>query len=125
MAPKTTDTATVEARVLVDLYRWHDEHGNPDSPVNEASKGDTVTVSQAEYDRAQEMKPVGLAKASDKTAPAASDPVEIPNDLSELSDKELLQLALQLRLDVDEKTSRDELVGAVAAAPGGYERPNQ
>lgn len=114
----------VSARVLVDLYSWHDEFGNTDSPVHTAEKGDTINVSQDEYDRAQEMVPRALAKASEKDARTPADPLEIPEDLSELSDKELLALAQQIGADVDADSPRDVLVAAVAAAPGGFERPS-
>lgn len=115
----------VKARVLLDGYSWHDEFGNTDSPVHTASKGDEINVSQEEYDRAQDMVPRGLANASEDNPLAADDTPTIPSDLSELSDDELRTLAAQLRLNVDADATRDELVGAVAAAPGGYERPNQ
>jgi hypothetical protein len=77
-------------------------------------------VSQAEFDRAQAMTPRALAPASEKNP--TNEP-SIPSDLSELSDKELLELATRLGADVDENTVRDVLVAAVAAAPGGHERP--
>lgn len=115
--------AEVTATVLLDIYRWHDEHGNTDSPVNEANRGDTIKVSAAEFERSQTMRPVGLSKGeSPDESEFASSPREVPKDLSELKSAELKKVAAGLGLDVANLKTDDALRGAIAAAPG-YERP--
>jgi hypothetical protein len=115
--------SNVKARVLLDDYSWHEKCNDPTTPMHTASKGDEITVSQAEFGRAQKMVPVGLAKASDKDTPAVGDAPPVPSDLSELSDAELKAIAsARGATDVGNMT-RDELVGVVSASPGGNERP--
>lgn len=113
-------SGSVSAKVLLDTYSWYEKHGDTSSPVNSASKGDTIKVSREEFDRGASMVPTALAK--DKDAPVAGDAVELPRDLSEVKDADLRVMAEQFGHDVTDDTSRDELVAMVAAAPG-HERP--
>jgi hypothetical protein len=82
-------------------------------------------VSQEEFDRAQAMTPRGARAGVREEPDVRRPPVEIPKDLSELSDKELLELANPARRRRGRRHVRDVLVAAVAAAPGGHERPQQ
>lgn len=122
MADKKSASTGVKARVLLDTYSWYEKFGDTSSRVNTASKDETITVSAEEFKRGQEMVPQALAKASDRDARTADQPLELPQDLADASDDELREFARQLGHDVDDDTSRDELTGMVAAAPG-YERP--
>lgn len=63
---------TVDAVVLLDSYSWHDDPRDPTSPRNDAVKGDKVTVSAEEFDRAQAMTPQGLAKPGSDEAKVAT-----------------------------------------------------
>lgn len=67
-----TSSGTVDAVVLLDTYSWHDDHRDPTSPRNDAEKGDTITVSAEEFERAQAMSPQGLAKPRSDEAKAAT-----------------------------------------------------
>lgn len=118
MADAKKSGGKVEAVVLFDGYRYHEKTGDFDSPIVDAHKGDKITVSAAEFERGVAMG--GLAKAGDKDAQA---PVEVPSDLSELSDAELQAIASSRGATNVDKLTRDELVGIVAASPGGNERP--
>lgn len=122
MADKKSSGTGVKARVLLDTYSWYEKFGDTSSQVNTASKDETIDVSADEFKRGENMVPAGLAKASDKDARAADQPLEIPKDLDETSDPDLRALAKQIGHDVDDDTSRDELVAMVAGAPG-HERP--
>jgi hypothetical protein len=123
----SSSSATVEARVLVDVYRWHDEFGDTDSPVHTwdrndpANSPDTITVSKEEFDRGQKLG--ALAKASAKDARRVDETPQVPSDLNELSDQELRDLAFQVTGDDHSDDTREQLFGVVAAAPGGNERP--
>ena len=64
--------ANVDAVVLLDTYRWHDKSNDPTTPVNEADKGEKISVSAEEFKRGTEMTPPGLAKAGSKEAKAAA-----------------------------------------------------
>lgn len=112
----------MKARVLLDTYSYHEKVNDPSTPTHTASKGDEISVSQEEFDRGKNMVPTALAKASDTEARTADQPLELPNDLADASDDELRDAARQLGHDVDDDTTRDELVGMVAASPGN-ERP--
>lgn len=126
----TTDTdatgsGPVKATVLLDTYSWYEKFGDTSSTVNIASRGDRINVSQQEMDRGRSMTPAGLAPASDEDPTFADQPVEIPKDLADVSDADLLALASRLGARVDSDTPRDVLVAAVVAAPGNFERPQQ
>lgn len=74
-------TGTVDAVVLLDSYSWHDDPRDPTSPRNDATKGEKVTVSAEEFDRAQDMTPQGLGKPGsdeEKVATGELDPPEPP-----------------------------------------------
>lgn len=123
MADKKSSGTGVKARVLLDTYSWYEKFGDTSSQVNTASKDETISVSAEEFKRGENMVPQALAKASDKDARTADQPLEIPKDLDEASEAELRDLAKQIGHDVNDDTTRDELVAMVAAAPGGHERP--
>jgi hypothetical protein len=112
----------VQARVLLDSYDYYEECENPETPLHSASKGDVISVSKDEFDRGLNMVPQALAKASDKDARTADQPLDLPENLDEVDEAELRRLAKQVGHDVDDDTTRDELVAMVAAAPG-KERP--
>jgi hypothetical protein len=66
---------TVQAVVTADVYRYHEEFGNADSPVIEKVKGDKISVAKAELDRGIEAG--GLAKPrSDEAKGAAAEAAE-------------------------------------------------
>lgn len=80
-ARTTPAVADVEAVVLLDTYSWHDDPRDPTSPRNDAVKGDTITVTGEEFDRAQDMNPQGLGKPKSDEAKVAAgelDPPEPP-----------------------------------------------
>jgi hypothetical protein len=112
----------VKARVLLDTYSYYEKSQDPSTPLHTVSKDETITVSAEEFDRGVNMVPQALAKASDTDARTADEPLQLPENLDEAKDDELRAVAKQLGHDVDDDTTRDELVGMVAAAPG-YERP--
>lgn len=118
MASSSKSGGKVEAVVLFDGYRYHEKTGDFDSPIVDAHKGDKITVSAAEFERGSGLG--GLARADDKDAQT---PVEVPSDLSDLSDAELQAIASAKGAENVDKLTRDELVGIVAASPGGNERP--
>lgn len=66
----SSSASTVEAVVLLDTYRWHDESNDPTTPVNEADKGEKIKVSAAEYKRGSTMTPPALAKTGSSEAKA-------------------------------------------------------
>lgn len=113
----------MNATVLVDVYRWKDDPADPNSPTLEAGRGDTIDVSDAEFQRAQDMTPPGLAKGDSAADDEfANTPVEIPKDLLEKPKKDLQALAGQLGLDTQGLDTKDALIGVILGAPG-YERP--
>lgn len=117
-----SSASTVKARVLLDSYSWHEKCNDPSTPTLTASRDDVIDISSEEFKRGKNMVPTALAKASDKDARTAADPLPLPDDLDDASEDDLRAVATQLGHDVDDDTTRDELVGMVAAAPG-YERP--
>lgn len=72
-ATARSSSGTVTAVVLLDTYRWHDECNDPTTPVNEADKGEKITVSADEFKRSQKMTPPGLAKIGSDKAKVAED----------------------------------------------------
>lgn len=82
--PSARSSATVDAIVLLDTYRWHDESNDPTTPVNEADRGEKIKVSAAEFKRGSEMTPPGLGKAGSKEAKDATSD-EPPADEPELT----------------------------------------
>lgn len=64
-------TSTVNAVVVSDSYSWHEESNDPTSERHDAAKGETITVSAAEFQRSQEMVPAGLAKVGSDEAKVA------------------------------------------------------
>jgi hypothetical protein len=70
-----------KAIVSADVYRYHEKHDDPDSPILEAAKGDEIDVSEAELKRGlalHEDAGFGLVKprsseAKDAKAEAAED----------------------------------------------------
>jgi hypothetical protein len=128
MAAKNSDKGkSVKAIVLVDSYAWHETFGDARSPVNEASKGDEITVSADEFERGSNTTPMGLAKKDSKEHRrflAGPVPTEAAK-LTELSDDELRAIASMRGTEDVDDLNRDELLGAVLASPGGNERPQQ
>lgn len=118
----SSSSGSVKARVLLDTYSWYEKCNDPTTTLHTASRDEVIDISSDEFKRGSDMVPTALAKSSDKDARAAADPLPLPDDLDDASEDDLRTVATQLGHDVTDDTTRDELVGMVAAAPG-YERP--
>lgn len=112
--------ADVKAVVLYTRYRWDDG-----TQTHDADRGDEIEVSEAEFKRGSSFDPPALAKPGSDEAKAAQSgdrlPEQgpgLPEDLTKLSKDELLVLAKQMNVSDPEKLNKDELLAAVADAPG-------